>query len=606
MATPDHVIAVPPTVSFDEARAALQRHFGYPDFRGGQKEAVRAVLQRRDVLVLMPTGGGKSLCYQVPACVLPGLTLVVSPLISLMLDQVTALVRAGIPAAYINSSLPSEGVATRLEAARKGELKLLYVAPERFDSPAFQRQLKAISVVQLAVDEAHCISQWGHDFRPAYRRLGQVRERLRCPVVALTATATPQVRDDIRRQLRMTTPVVVAGGFDRPNLSWAVLAVPDEATRDQALLRLLRRQRAGMSVVYAATRKVVDGLADGLNRAGVKAAAYHAGVAGAERQRLQESFMQERVRAVVATSAFGMGIDKSNVRLVVHHAMPPSLEAYYQEAGRAGRDRQPARCVLLHRYPDRFTHEFMIEQAYPERGVVESVYRALRRHMDGAGVVRLSTDRLLAEAHGCRGDGQLEAALRILGEAGKVRRVSGREPIGWVRLLALPERIRVGLHGPPREFLRALYRWAGPALYRGRDLPLRRLEACIPPGVTATTLLQQLREDGFLAWVPPASGAGWQLLDPDALRPTVDWTAVRIRSQAERRRLTAMQGYVYDRRCRRRFLLGYFGEASPRASCRSCDLCGATITPELVTLAPPRRPLRSRLERLRNLRRPHR
>ncbi|MBX6362725.1 MAG: ATP-dependent DNA helicase RecQ [Gemmatimonadetes bacterium] len=406
----------------DDARAVLRRHFGYPDFRGAQADAVSAVLRRKDVLVLMPTGGGKSLCYQVPSQLLPGITLVVSPLISLMKDQVDALEAAGIHATFVNSTLAPAEADARLARVEAGEARLLYVAPERFDSPRFRERLQRLRVSLLAVDEAHCISQWGHDFRPAYRRLGAARDALRCPVIALTATAPPEVRRDIARQLRLRDPVVLVRGFDRPNLTWHVIAAADELERDRALLALLRRVPPdGAAIVYASTRKRVDGVADLLNRAGVPAAAYHAGARGPERQRLQDAFIEGRIGVVVATNAFGMGIDKPNVRLVVHHGAPASLEAYYQEAGRAGRDGAPATCVLIHHERDRRTHEFLIGQSLPPREVVQGVHAALLAEAGVGRVARLSADEIARRTRGARGAQQVEAALRLLGEAGAVR-----------------------------------------------------------------------------------------------------------------------------------------------------------------------------------------
>jgi RecQ family ATP-dependent DNA helicase len=328
----------------------------------------------------MPTGGGKSLCYQIPALALPHLTIVVSPLISLMLDQVDALVARGIAATYINSTLSVAEVDARLDAAEQGALKLLYLAPERFDSPRFRDRLARLRVSLLAVDEAHCISQWGHDFRPSYLRLGDARATLGCPAIALTATATPEVRRDIERELRLRDPLVLTGGFDRTNLRWQVRTARDDAEKDSLFLEILRnRPRDGVSIAYASTRRAVDTLADLLNRAGIRAAGYHAGIAGSERRRLQDAFMAEEAGVIVATNAFGMGIDKPNVRLVVHYHLPGTLEGYYQEAGRAGRDGEMADCVLLYSPRDRLTHEFMISQAHPPREVVEAVYEAVRR-----------------------------------------------------------------------------------------------------------------------------------------------------------------------------------------------------------------------------------
>jgi ATP-dependent DNA helicase RecQ len=412
-----------PEALYERARGELRRLFGYTDFRGVQPEAIRAVLGGRDVLVLMPTGGGKSLCYQIPALVLPGLALVVSPLISLMKDQVDALQRRGVPAAFINSTLGPAEVEARLERCARGEIKLLYVAPERFDSPDFRRRLDGFRVGLFAVDEAHCISEWGHDFRPSYLRLGAVRESLACPAIALTATATPAVREDILTHLALRRPVILAGGFDRKNLSWHVVAAKDEREKDRRLLQLLRQPRDGVAVVYAPTRKKVDALADMLNRAGLRAAGYHGGASTEDRYRLQEDFMRSRTPIIVATSAFGMGIDKPDVRIVIHHAMPATLESYYQEAGRGGRDGKPAECVLLHSYRDRFTHEFLIDQRQPPEDVARRVLEAmlresgLRRH----GPLRFSLRQLARTAEVERGPALVESALRALERAGALR-----------------------------------------------------------------------------------------------------------------------------------------------------------------------------------------
>jgi ATP-dependent DNA helicase RecQ len=394
----------------DAARAVLQRHFGYPDFRGGQSDAVRAALTRRDVLVLMPTGGGKSLCYQVPALTLDGLTIVVSPLISLMKDQVDALLRAGVAAALLNSTLPREEAERVLASARAGGLKLLYVAPERFDSDAFRRELPHLGVTLLAVDEAHCVSQWGHDFRPSYLRLGEIREMLDVPVIALTATATAAVREDVTRQLRLRDPVAVVRGFDRPNLAWQVVGAPDRAAKDVLLLRLLHRVDDGVAIAYAPTRKAVDSLTDMIRRAGMSATAYHAGMSAHDRERVQNAFMREDFRIVVATCAFGMGIDKPNVRLVAHYTMSGSLEAYYQEAGRAARDGAPGRCVLLYAPGDRQVHDFMIDQSHPSRELIEQVHRHLRQVRP----LRVQESVPAAARAAAIAPRQAEAVLRIL------------------------------------------------------------------------------------------------------------------------------------------------------------------------------------------------
>ncbi|MGH7462179.1 MAG: RecQ family ATP-dependent DNA helicase, partial [Longimicrobiales bacterium] len=277
---------------FDRARAVLQRYYGYPDFRGGQIPAIECVLSGHDALILMPTGGGKSLCYQIPSQVLPGITIVVSPLISLMKDQVDSLNSRGIAATFVNSTLKPAEMAARFESVRSGQVKLLYVAPERFQSPSFKQQLTQLQVSLLAVDEAHCVSQWGRDFRPSYARLNRLGTELKCPVLALTATATPEVRSDIIRMLALRKPKVIAFGFDRPNLSWAVQSVADDVEKDREFVRWLRPGgHDGVSIAYAATRKRVQALSDLLNTIGIRSVAYHAGLSPADRQRLQEEFI---------------------------------------------------------------------------------------------------------------------------------------------------------------------------------------------------------------------------------------------------------------------------------------------------------------------------
>jgi ATP-dependent DNA helicase RecQ len=341
----------------NEPLAVLRTRFGHREFRQGQEEIVAAVLGGRDVLAVMPTGSGKSLGYQLPAVMLPGTTLVVSPLISLMKDQVDELNRRRIPSGALHSMLSADGKQDVLSAARAGRLRLLYVAPERFASDQFLRLLGELQIARFVIDQAHCVSEWGHDFRPDYRRLRAAADRCRAsdreggrpPIAAFTATATPEVRDDIIALLGLERPQALVAGFDRPNIYLRVERVVDEEEKIDRLPGLVRGRRA---LVYAATRKSAAAAAGVLQASGVRAAAYHAGLKDEERTRVQDAFAAGSLSVVCATNAFGMGIDRPDVDAVVHYAIPGSLEAYYQEIGRAGRDGRSAAATLFWDYAD--------------------------------------------------------------------------------------------------------------------------------------------------------------------------------------------------------------------------------------------------------------
>jgi ATP-dependent DNA helicase RecQ len=565
------------TLSFEAAERTLHEKFGFPAFRPGQERAVRAVLERRDTVVILPTGGGKSLCYQVPALVLPGLTVVISPLISLMKDQVDALVARGLPATFVNSTLSSSQVADRLAKVQRGEIKLLYVAPERFDLGTTAERLRTSGVSLLAVDEAHCISEWGHDFRPSYLRVREVRERLgNPPTIALTATATPQVRDDIIRQLGVVNPEVVITGFDRTNLHYHVVPTRNDAEKDAALVDILRRHE-GTAVVYASTRKSVERVVGVLERAGVEAVGYHAGLDDAHRHDVQEAFMRSDTRVIVATNAFGMGIDKRDVRLVIHHSMPGTLEAYYQEAGRAGRDGNHSDVFLLHAFPDRFTHEFFIRGAYPDRALVEQVYEVLRKRADATGLVRMPPDDIAARLPGKVSGREVESALRVLAKFDVVCTEPDSANRVFVRLLATPERIKRELDAPEqraeRELLRALWRAVGKRVYEGAAVDLDGLPPGFGGGSGCLPLLERLEADQFLVY--ERTGGGLRLANPKAPLASfrVDFAGIDRRRNGEMSKLDAVQKYAYAPGCRRAFVLRYFGDPAARPTCEGCDNC---------------------------------
>ena len=328
-----------------ELPAALKKHFGYERFRPLQKEIIEDALAGQDVFVLMPTGGGKSLCFQLPALMRRGLTIVVSPLIALMKDQVDALQTSGIPATYLNSTLDREEAKTRWRGLHRGEYRMLYVAPERLMLDTFLERALNWDIAQFAIDEAHCISEWGHDFRPEYRELKKLRRHFPdVPIMALTATATERVRVDIIKELKLRDPRPYVASFDRLNLTYRV--VPKTAAYEQ-LLSLIRNRPDDCGIVYCASRKRAESLAQSLNDDGISAKPYHAGLTNAERTKHQDAFLRDNVRVIAATIAFGMGINKPNVRFVVHYDLPKNIESYYQETGRAGRDGLPSECILL-------------------------------------------------------------------------------------------------------------------------------------------------------------------------------------------------------------------------------------------------------------------
>jgi len=419
--------------------ALLQRHLGYPAFRPGQEDLVRAVLAGRDALGILPTGGGKSVCYQVPALALGGLTLVVTPLVSLMEDQVARAIGAGLRAAHLSANQTPEVRRATLAAAVERRLDILFVAPERLELDAFRGVLRQLDVRLLAVDEAHCISEWGHDFRPSYRRIGVLRGALACPTLALTATATPAVRDDVLQSLVLDDPLVVVRSFDRPNLSWFVLPGRSAEERITATYALLRRT-PGCAIVYAPTRRAVERVRDGLANRGVRTEAYHAGLPGPERSRVQAAFMAGACRVVVATNAFGMGIDKPDVRMVVHTQLPGTLEAYYQEAGRAGRDGAPSKCIAFHTRADRRLARSFVDRTHPTRWVLRALHARLRRAGGPTGIVGVEGARAagleaeLEEWLDDTGTGPVAALER----AGAVRRL---EPGGG----DTPERASLGV-----------------------------------------------------------------------------------------------------------------------------------------------------------------
>ncbi len=498
--------------------SALQHHFGHQSFRAGQEDLVRAALDGRDVLAVMPTGSGKSLGFQLPALLLPGTTLVVSPLISLMKDQVDELDRRGIRAAALHSMRPNDARQQTRRAARHGEIRLLYVAPERFASDHFLRSLRELPVARFVVDEAHCVSEWGHDFRPDYRRLrGAAAEcrrsdnqRGRPPIAAFTATATPEVRDDIVDLLGLAEPRIVVAGFDRPNIDLRVRPVAGDLEKQELLAEFVGHRR---TLVYAATRRNAETAAETLQSAGLEAAAYHAGLSDSERTRVQDAFASGALRVVCATNAFGMGIDRPDVESVIHVDIPGSLEAYYQEIGRAGRDGRPAIATLLWNYADVRTREFLIDRGRDDPAdrptiPVDPAEIARRKDLEHKKLRRMVA---YADSAGC-----LRATiLRYFGDA------ATREPCGACGNCGR----RAPLDGPARLLVRKLLSGIARAgeRYGGRKIAAMLVGNIdeLPESLTRLSTTGLLRDEHprtIERWIDAASGAGLIRVSNDEYR----------------------------------------------------------------------------------------
>lgn len=553
----------------DDARRALAATFGYADFRAPQVPAIDAVLSRRDAVIVLPTGGGKSICFQVPALLFPRLTVVVSPLISLMADQVQALERRGIGATFLNSTLSPDETHRRVEWIRAGQVKLLYVAPERLAVGTTTTLLASVGVDVLAIDEAHCVSEWGQDFRPSYLRLATVRASLGGPqTIALTATATPRVRRDIARLLALRNPVEVVGGFDRPNLTFRVQAVKSDAERNQVMIAQLRAV-ADPAVVYAATRRQVDQVTRWLVAGRVNAVGYHAGLAADKRSRAQDAFMNGSTRVIVATNAFGMGIDKPDVRLVLHYLHSRSLEDYYQEAGRAGRDGARSRCVLLFNENDRQVHERMRVGAYVPAHLIRRTWEFLARLSAGRRAVpadpRLIANALVADA------GRIDRALQLLRERNVI---PGGQQVRSIRLRVLASPLRLECERG------ALSMAAGTLLGRVLGSPMDPCEwravAVADCGLSAWQLDAGLAEleSRQLVFVDREAPRVVVASDTGARR-RLEQTLHDLdkRREVEHAKLNAMVGYASASMCRRRYILEYFGDAVARERCGDCDVC---------------------------------
>ncbi len=570
----------------NHSRKLLQEYFGYTQFRNGQFEIIHSIFDANDTLVVMPTGGGKSLCYQIPAMMREGVALVISPLIALMKDQVDALSRAHVPASFINSSLHLSDIQKRMNNARFGAYKLLYIAPERLESRQFVEELASLNISFLAVDEAHCISEWGHDFRPSYLSIPKALENLkRVPVIALTATATEEVRRDIVSALHMKDVHTFVKGFDRPNLRYVTVESDD---KNADVERIVRSSRDGASIVYCGSRRKVDEYAKNLQARGVQCLAYHAGMHEVQRTEVQEKFIQGEVQVLTATSAFGMGVDKSDVRNVIHTDLTLTLEAYYQEAGRAGRDGLDSTCTVLYQRGDRRLQEFFIKATYPELSDIKSVYTFL---YDSMGVARgekamnaIYMDEVVIGNRLNLPAATVSSVLNVLERAELLRR-GLQQHKATLQLLAEPERLKEYFYQTTperREVLEALLRGVGPEALRGtvtidmqqlvrkHDLPYDQLHKAIRAFEFAR----------LMRYVPAAANGGIVLtqIRSAADHIPIDYKGIEERRQRALKKLDVVQRYVETHECKRNFILEYFEDHEFSERCGRCSSC--TTPPE--------------------------
>ncbi|MDP7133457.1 MAG: ATP-dependent DNA helicase RecQ, partial [Planctomycetota bacterium] len=489
----------------------LKDKFRLEQFRPGQRESIEAIMSGRDVLLVLPTGGGKSLCYQLPALASDGLVLVISPLIALMKDQVDGLNALGIPATFINSSISQTEQRSRIDGMRLGQFRLVYVAPERFRSPIFRKAVAEASLSLVAVDESHCVSQWGHDFRPDFLKIKDALERLgRPPTMALTATATPEVRQDIELQLGLRKPLVKVTGFDRPNLNFEVRRIGSQ----EAKMEMLHKHFSGNTksgIVYCSAIKRVNEVAEYLQKNQVRALPYHSQIDLGLRHQYQERFMTGETQVMVATNAFGLGIDKHNIRSVIHLNIPATLEAYYQEAGRGGRDGADSDAILLYTYNDRFTQEFLIKNSYPPREDIEMVYQYLDRQTEEP--IQKTASRMEEELGGRITDKAVYSTLVILEQAEVIERLTGRDRLAWITFLKEPSATAAKEGTIRYRLVEHMLEWGScePGERMGFSLDgLSEAAGLQEPQVRRT--LHEMEHEGIVDYQPPFRGRGVRML----------------------------------------------------------------------------------------------
>lgn len=569
-----------------DAKSALKKYWGYPSFREGQDEAIHSVLEGNDTLILFPTGGGKSLCYQVPAMVLEGLTLVISPLVALMQDQVDQLQKLGIRATFINSTLPGHEVEQRLVNARNGMYKMLYVAPERLTSERWKIEQPRLNIQLVAIDEAHCISEWGHDFRPSYRQIKQELEGLSDNVnwVALTATATPEVKKDLLKTLQFKNPVVITGGFKRENLVWWV----NKTEKKNEVLKnaVIKASRLGSGIVYSSTRRDCERWAGIFTASGIKSKAYHAGLGSDERERVQNEWINGDISLVVATNAFGMGIDKADCRYVIHYTLPFTLEAYYQEAGRAGRDGKISYPILIYRESDVEYLKSRIKQSYPEYENLKKIYNSICDELELAvGSLQEKPEEVtygkISNRSGLS-ENECKSAVKVLQRLEILEFTEIYEAQIGINFTLDRRALQDYLdHAKPQKanFVDTMYRQYGPGAfgefyYLSENQIKRKLDVTAHQLRKALNVLQD--RDKILKYEWQSEKTLVKILEARMSKLQIDHHRAYHYRDVLLKKLDYMHRYAETDQCRDVFLRNYFGETDSEI-CGSCDNCVSNV-----------------------------
>ena len=567
-----------------QLKELLKIHYGFDSFWPGQEQVIDNILTGKSTVVIMPTGGGKSLCFQLPALVLDGVTIVISPLIALMKDQVDSLNQINIPATFINSSISLAETDQRMEAVKNGQYKLLYIAPERFYNLEFTQALSDIKVSLFAIDEAHCISQWGHDFRPSYMKLRDAINKVGSPpVIALTATATPEVRKDIIKQLGLNNPELVITGFARPNLQFGVIRAND-AQKPQFVIDAINSAPDGAGIIYVSTRARVDDLSQFLLEQDIKAVSYHAGMEPSDRKWVQDNFMSGKAKVIVATNAFGLGINKPDIRFVIHYDMPGTIEAYYQEAGRAGRDNKPSFCLMLYSPRDRYLREFFIKGDNPPPEIILKIYEILTQYESDTVLITYAE---LAEMLSARLDSQarqesvpemaIGTAIKILEREGYIARSREKSNSAYLRLIgdftaafnSLSERAKV-----QREILSKLQKRFCNELENGWQINFEEVAEIINvKKESLMRLARKLSDEKIVEYNPPFRGTEINILKRvDKNEVKINFSALKEKLKNAYKKLDQLESYIYHLNCRQKFILDYFKDSNSRL-CGICDNC---------------------------------